>query len=108
MGYMVDGIYHVGDDVTQTMPNGEWERSRSTVRHRIGEDRFPPQANRYHLFVAWNCPWAHRALLIRAIMGLDDISVSYARPNRNDQGWVFDADGAYSDPLLGARLARGL
>jgi len=106
MGYMVDGIYHVGDDVTQTLPNGEWERSRSTVRHRIGDQDFPAEASRYHLFVAWNCPWAHRALLIRAIMGLDDITVSYARPNRNDQGWIFDAEGAYSDALLGARAVH--
>lgn len=102
MGYMVEGIYHVGDDVTQTLPTGEWERSRSTVRHWIGEDGFPVEAGRYHLFVAWNCPWAHRALLTRAIKGLDDITVSYARPNRNNQGWVFDADGEFSDPLLGA------
>jgi putative glutathione S-transferase len=102
MGYMVDGVYYVGDDVTVTLPSGAWERSRSTVRHWIGEDAFPAEVGRYHLFVAWNCPWAHRALLTRAIKGLDDITVSYARPNRNDQGWVFDPSGEFSDPLLGA------
>ncbi len=101
MGYMVEGVYHVGDDVTQTLPTGAWERSRSTVRHWIGEDGFPKDAERYHLFVAWNCPWAHRALLTRAIKGLDQITVSYARPNRTDQGWVFDESGAFCDPLLG-------
>jgi len=102
MGYMVEGVYHTGDDVTQTLPSGEWERSRSTVRHWIGDEDFPADASRYHLFVAWNCPWAHRAVLTRAIKGLAEITVSYARPNRNDQGWVFDAEGAFSDPLLGA------
>ncbi|MEM8538100.1 MAG: hypothetical protein AAGF56_09590 [Pseudomonadota bacterium] len=101
MGYMVDGVYHVGDDVTKTLPSGEWERSRSTVRHWIGQGEFPAEPERYHLFVAWNCPWAHRSLLTRAIKGLDAITVSYARPNRNDQGWVFDAEGPFSDPLLG-------
>lgn len=54
MGYMVDGHYHVGDDVTQTLPSGEWERSRSTVRNWIGEDVFPADVARYHRFVAWN------------------------------------------------------
>jgi putative glutathione S-transferase len=103
MGYMVDGVYHEGDDVTQTLPSGEWERSRSTVRHWIGDESFPAQADRYHLFVAWNCPWAHRALLTRVIKMLDSITVSYALPNRTSQGWVFDADGLFSDPVLGAR-----
>ncbi len=103
MGYMIEGVYHAGDDVTKTLPSGEWERSQSTVRNRIGDAGFPADAGRYHLFVAWNCPWAHRALLTRAIMGLSDITVSYACPNRTDQGWVFDADGAFGDPLLGVR-----
>jgi len=106
MGYMVDGTYHVGDDITETLPSGEWERSRSTVRNWIGDPDFTADPSRYHLFVAWNCPWAHRALLTRAVMGLDVITVSYAKPNRNDQGWVYDAAGEYSDPLLGVRAVH--
>ena len=101
MGYMVDGVYHVGDDVTATLPSGAFERARSTVRHWIGQSDFPAEPGRYHLFVAWNCPWAHRAVLTRALKGLGHITMSYARPNRTDQGWVFDADGAFADPLLG-------
>ncbi|WP_375254236.1 glutathione S-transferase family protein [Yoonia sp.] len=106
MGYMVDGVYHVGDDVTKTLPSGAWERSRSTVRNWIGAGHFPAEQGRYHLFVAWNCPWAHRALLTRAILRLDDITVSYARPNRDDQGWVYDAQGEFSDAVLGARAVH--
>ncbi len=107
MGYMVDGVYHVGDDVTQTLSSGAWERSRSTVRHWIGQGDFPAEPQRYHLFVAWNCPWAHRTLLTRAVKGLTEaITVSYARPNRTDQGWVFDAAGEFSDPVLGARAVH--
>lgn len=112
MGYMVDGVYHVGEDVTQTLPTGEWERSKSVVRHWItadgtagptGDAGFAAETGRYHLFVAWNCPWAHRALLTRSLKGLTDaISISIARPNRTEQGWVFDADGPFSDPLHGA------
>ena len=101
MGYMVDGTYHSGDDVTATLPSGEWERSQSTVRNWIGTDAFPADPARYHLYVAWNCPWAHRTLLTRAIKGLDAITLSYAKPNRTDQGWVYDADGEFSDPLMG-------
>ncbi len=112
MGYMVNGVYHVGDDVTQTLPDGEWQRARSDVRNWItddgapgptGEGGFAAEPHRYHLFVAWNCPWAHRALLTRALKGLTDmISLSVARPNRDEQGWIFDASGEFSDPLFGA------
>lgn len=111
MGYMVEGVFHEGEDVTQTLPSGEWERTKSTVRHWMtadgsagpsGEAGFKAETDRYHLFVAWNCPWAHRTLLVRALKGLQDhISVSVAKPNRTEQGWVFDADGEFSDPLLG-------
>jgi len=111
MGYMVEGVYHAGDDVTRTLPSGEWERTRSTVRHWItpdgspgltGEGGFAGETDRYHLYVAWNCPWAHRTLLTRVLKGLTDvISISVARPNRTDQGWVFDKTGPFSDPLLG-------
>ena len=63
---------------------------------------YTADAGRYHLYAAWNCPWAHRALLACAFLGLQDIiSVSYAKPRRTDQGWVFDADGPFSDAELG-------
>ncbi|MBO6674622.1 MAG: glutathione S-transferase C-terminal domain-containing protein [Rhizobiales bacterium] len=116
MGYMVGGTYHIGDDVTQTLQSGEWERSKSTVRHWItvdgapgltGDGGFKAEHGRYHLFVAWNCPWAHRTLVTRALKGLEEaISVSYARPNRTDQGWVFDEAGPFADPLLGVQAVH--
>lgn len=108
---MVDGYYHDGEDITQTLPSGKWERAKSDVRHWItadgaagptGDGGFKAETKRYHLFVAWNCPWAHRALLTRALLGLEQmISISVARPNRTEQGWVFDKGGEYSDSVLG-------
>lgn len=111
MGHMVNGKYHVEDDVSHALPSGEWERAKSVVRHWItadgnagpnGNAGFKAEPNRYHLFVAWNCPWAHRTLLMRAFKRLEDlISISVAKPNRTDQGWVFDQSGGFADPLLG-------
>lgn len=111
MGHMANGVYHVEDDVSRTLSSGEWERQKSTVRNWItpdgapgptGEGGFAAEAERYHLYVAWNCPWAHRSLLARNFKKLDDlITISAARPNRTDQGWVYDAEGAFSDPLMG-------
>lgn len=111
MGVMIDGVYHVEDPGPDTTADGEFRRRKSLIRDWIarpddpvpdGARRFPPEAGRYHLYAAWNCPWAHRALLVRTIKGLEDaISVAYAKPRRTEQGWVYDADGPHADPVLG-------
>lgn len=108
MGVMIDGVYHVDDPGPDTTEGGEFKRAAANIRNWITpEGPFTPDAGRYHLYVAWNCPWAHRALLARTILGLTDaISAAFARPRRTEQGWVFDADGAYADPVLGVRAVH--
>lgn len=62
---------------------GEFVRGVSGFRHAIGDPAFPPQPQRYHLFVALNCPWCHRVTLARAILGLEQaITINIAFPNR--------------------------
>ncbi|MEM6384909.1 MAG: glutathione S-transferase C-terminal domain-containing protein [Pseudomonadota bacterium] len=102
MGVMINGKYHVEDPGPDTTAGGEFKRATSNVRNWItAEGPFTPDPGRYHLYVAWNCPWAHRALLARVILGLEGaISASFAKPRRTEQGWVFDSEGAYSDPEL--------
>lgn len=95
MGLMLDGKYLVDDPAPDTSASGRFERARSTLRDPIPKGATP---SRLHLFAAWNCPWAHRALLTRAVLRLDDISASYALPHRTDQGWVFE-----DDAMLGAK-----
>lgn len=111
MGVMIEGVYHVEDDPMPTSQSGEWQRSKSVVRNWItphgspgptGEGGYPAEADRYHLFVAWNCPWAHRALLARVLKKLEGmIGISVALPRRTDQGWVFADEGEHADRLLG-------
>ena len=66
-----------------------------------GSTEFPVAAGRYHLYVARACPWAHRTLIGRMLMGLEDaISVSFVNPLRDERGWAFTGDG-YDDPVNG-------
>lgn len=104
MGVMIEGIYQADDPAPDTETDGLFRRAASTVRHWISpHGPFRPDPGRYHLFAAWNCPWAHRALLTRAVLGLQDqIGASYALPRRTPEGWVFDDTGPFSDVELGA------
>jgi glutathionyl-hydroquinone reductase len=76
--------------------DGRFRRIESPLRDTISPDpgaEFPSEAGRYHLFVAWVCPWAARTLAYRVLKGLEEVvGVSYARPGLPKQGWVFDED----------------
>lgn len=56
-----------------------------------GEGGFKAEPNRYHLYVSYACPWAHRTLIFRKLKGLEDIiSVSVVNPDMLDEGWTFE------------------
>jgi putative glutathione S-transferase len=83
---------------------GRFIRQTSSFRNWItpdgspgitGEGGFKAEAGRYHLYVAYICPWASRTLMARALKGLEDIiSVSVVNPKLMDQGWQF---GGFND-----------
>jgi putative glutathione S-transferase len=60
-------------------------------RGRIEPDgEFPPETGRYHLYVSYACPYAHRTLIVRALKGLEEvISLSVLDPIRDGRGWAF-------------------
>jgi putative glutathione S-transferase len=91
----------------ESSDDGSFRRQESRFRKLMsGEEdaRFPVDAGRYHLYVCRACPWAHRTLIGRALMGLEDvIGVSYVDPIRDDRGWAFTG-GEYADPVNGFRL----
>ena len=86
--------------------DGSFRRQASAFRAFVSADGstgFPLEAGRYHLYVARACPWAHRTLIGRRLMGLKDaIGVSFVHPLRDERGWTF-AGGAYTDPVNGFR-----
>lgn len=71
-----------------------------------GEGGFEAGPGRYHLYVAWPCPWCHRVALYRKLFGLEDaISISAVDPLMLEHGWTFAQSGADKrDPLYGAQF----
>ncbi|KAK9898452.1 hypothetical protein P389DRAFT_182787 [Cystobasidium minutum MCA 4210] len=74
---------------------GQFKRQVSSFRDTIDKNgKFPPEAGRYHLVVSLACPWAHRALIVRKLKGLDKlIDVSTVHPHMGGQGWSFSGEG---------------
>ncbi len=73
---------------------GEFVRGVSAFRSVLGESpHFPAVPNRYHLFVALNCPWCHRVVLARNILGLQDsITMDVAFPSRTNEDDPIEAN----------------
>ena len=74
-------------DAVARRAKGEFVRGVSGFRSVLGEDPdFPAEAGRYHLFVAFNCPWCHRVTLARNVLGLQDsVTMDVAFPSRTTQ-----------------------
>ncbi len=119
MGQLVDGVWHdVWYDTKAS--GGKFVRSTAKFRNWItadgapgptGEGGFKAEAGRYHLYVSYACPWAHRTLIFRKLKGLDDlITVSVVHPDMMSDGWTFDDSypGATGDTLFGLPFARDI
>jgi putative glutathione S-transferase len=112
MGLLVDGVWHdVWYDTKDS--GGQFVRSASQFRNFVtpdgspgptGKGGFKAESGRYHLYVSYACPWAHRTLIFRKLKGLEEhISVSVVHFLMLDKGWVFkEEDGATADHLFGA------
>lgn len=88
--------------------DGAFVRQASRFRDWVtpdGQNGFAPEAGRYHLYVARACPWAHRTIIGRRLMGLEKaLSISYVDPIRDERGWAFSEPGRYEDAVNGFRF----
>jgi putative glutathione S-transferase len=86
----------------QEVEGGRFVRQANRFTDRItadGSSGFPAEAGRYRLFVSYACPWAHRTLIVRRLLGLEDvIGVAVVDPIRDEKGWRFPD----RDPVTGA------
>lgn len=112
MGSLIDGEWvDKWRDTKST--GGHFVRPNAKMRNWItadgepgpsGDGGFRAEANRYHLYIASSCPWAHRTMIFRALKGLEDmISASVVNPITHSDGWTFlDGHGVVPDPHFGA------
>ena len=90
----------------ETNAQGAFVRQLYTIRGRItadGSSGFPAEPGRYHLYVSLACPWAHRAIIVRRLLGLEPVvSMSVVDPVRDERGWAFrEGSGHGPDPICG-------
>ncbi|HEX7229431.1 MAG TPA: glutathione S-transferase family protein [Candidatus Binatia bacterium] len=112
MGILVNGVWK--DEWYDTKSTGgRFVRWESRYRNWItpdgmpgpsGEGGFRAEPGRYHLYVSFACPWAHRTLILRALKGLESaISLSVTHWYMGENGWTFKpAPGVIPDPIHGA------
>jgi putative glutathione S-transferase len=109
MGLLIDGLWRDSWYDTKSS-GGRFQRSASQFRNWVtpdgapgpsGEGGFRAEPGRYHLYVSYACPWAHRTLIFRKLKGLEEtISVSVVHWHMGEEGWSFTED--YPDHLGGA------
>ena len=114
MGLLVDGVWVDRWYDTQST-GGRFIRQASALRNWItpdgapgptGAGGFKAAPGRYHLYVSFTCPWAHRTLIFRKLKRLEHvISISVVHWLTVENGWTFaDGPGVVPDPLHGARF----
>ncbi len=85
--------------------SGEFQREGSRFTERItadGSSGRPVEPGRYRLVVARACPWANRSVIVRRLLGLEDVlSLGLAGPVHDERSWRFHLDPGDRDPVLG-------
>lgn len=104
MGHFQDGQWKTGWYPSDN--SGRFVRPATTFRGQIEAEDIKP--GRYHLYVSLACPWAHRTLIARELLGLQEyFSVSVVDWFLDDEGWAFrEREGATVDHILGHDFLR--
>ena len=110
MGQLIDGVWVKGS-VSSNDQKGSFKRASSVFRNKISSNHstYLPETNRYHLYVSYACPWAHRTLIFRQLKNLEShISVDYVHPDMLDMGWSFEKNfpGTSGDSLHNKRYVH--
>src|SRR4029078_8293682 len=93
----------------ETNAAGAFVRQEYSIRDRItadGSSGFLAEPGRFLLFLSLACPWAHRSIIVRGLLGLESVmSMSVVDPIRDERGWAFrDGPGDSHDPINGVAV----
>src|SRR4051794_35108231 len=84
------------------IPDRITREARKPERGPVEGELWPVEPGRYRLVVARACPWANRAIIVRRLLGLEDvISMGTCGPTHDQRSWTFDLDPGGRDPVLG-------
>lgn len=105
MGYLKQGTWNQGQFTSREFKTKDTLfRNWITVNGEAGpngENGFIAEKGRYHLYVSMACPWAHRTLIFRSLMGLEDyIDVTVVNPVMLENGWEFNDEPNYDFKYL--------
>jgi len=89
--------------------SGSFKRQEDVFRDWVkcdGSTAYKPERDRYHLYVSFACPWAHRTIILRKLKGLEEaIGMTVVDPVRDERGWAFrDGPGHSPDPVNGFKF----
>jgi len=108
MKALIEGVWHPRVDDTAAYAAARARQPPVLFQDHIGTDTgFPPAAGRYRLYVSYACPFAHRTILYRKLLGLElAVPMSVLHPRwSGPEGWVFQDDPAFpdvtADPIYG-------
>jgi len=95
-----------------TSSTGGFVRHQGTFTGQVtrdGSSGFLAEPGRYQLYASLACPWSQRVLIVRRLLGLEQIvGVSLTDPIRGEQGWRFPDRHGGTDPVTGARFLSEL
>jgi putative glutathione S-transferase len=85
---------------------GEYRRQADAFRGWVtddGQSGYPAAKGRYHLYVSWACPWAHRTIIVRKLKQLESVvGMTVVDPIRDERGWAFrEGPGHSADSING-------
>ncbi|KAK9246099.1 glutathione S-transferase [Lipomyces tetrasporus] len=105
-----------GEILKWASTDGEFRRRPSSYRSFISREpgaQYPPEKGRYHLYISWACPWAHRTAIVRKLKGLEGIiDLSVVDWYLGEMGWKFstpeETPGSTIDPVHNSSYLREL
>ena len=108
---MTDTSMMQGQFPNEQTIDGQYDRQEDAFRDWVTDDgnsRYPAKKGRYHLYVSWACPWAHRTIIVRSLKRLENVvGMTVVDPIRDNRGWAFrNGPGHTTDPVNGFQFLR--